>query len=131
MSFKPLPESLEETVRIVVDCAYKVHTTLGPGLLENVYELCLCHELQRVGIPFSRQHALPVTYKGLIVEAGLRIDILVDNELVLELKAVEHLLPIHHAQVRTYLKLMKKRLGLLINFNVTLIKDGINRVILL
>ena len=112
----------------VVDAAFKIHTTLGPGLLESAYEACLAHELTKRGYQVERQKPQPIIYDGLQIEVGYRLDILVNGEVILELKAVEQLLPIHHAQLMTYLKLSGKTLGLLINFNVPMIKSGIKRV---
>jgi GxxExxY protein len=126
---EPLPESLEQLATKVVHMAYSVHTEMGPGLIENIYEACMCHELSLAGIPFQRQLILPVTYKGIRIDAGLRLDVLVAGELILELKSVEKMIPLFDAQVLTYLKLTQKRLGLLINFNVPKIKDGIKRII--
>jgi GxxExxY protein len=114
----------------VVDAAYKVHVGLGPGLLESVYEACLVHELFKRGVRIECQKALPVVYDGIQVEAGLRLDLVVENCIVVELKAIEKVLPVHKAQVRTYLKLSGHRLGLLINFNVHVIRDGIFRIAL-
>lgn len=118
----------DKIAKDVVDAAYKIHTKLGPGLLENAYEACLAHELTLRGYRVERQKPQPIVYEGLEIEVGYRLDILVDGELILELKAVEQVLPIHHAQLMTYLKLSGKTLGLLINFNVPLIKNGIKRV---
>lgn len=128
--FEPLPPDIEHLAKVVVDAAYKVHSSLGPGLLESVYETCLAHELTKRRIPSRRQVKIPVIYDGIRLEAGLRIDLLVDNKLILEIKAVEEMNRIYKAQVLTYLKLTELRLGLLINFNVALIKSGIERVIL-
>jgi len=114
----------------VVDAAFAVHTKLGPGLLESVYEICLVHELSKRGLKCERQVLLPIVYDGIKIDAGLRLDLVVEDELIVELKAVETVLPVHHAQVLTYLKLSDKRLGLLINFNVRLIRDGIKRIAL-
>src|SRR2546423_14408877 len=130
MNNKPLPEAINHLSGRVVHAAYKVHETLGPGLLESVYEVCLMHELTKSDIRVERQVPLPVVYDELKLEAGFRIDLLVERQLVVELKAVEGLLPVHQAQVLTYLKLSGYRLGLLINFNVPVLKDGIRRVIL-
>lgn len=112
----------------VVDAAYKIHTKLGPGLLESAYEACLAYELTKRGYQLERQKPQPVIYDGLEIEVGYRLDILVNGEVILELKSVEQVLPIHHAQLMTYLKLSGKTLGLLINFNVPVIKQGIRRV---
>ncbi|MFL6336898.1 MAG: GxxExxY protein [Pyrinomonadaceae bacterium] len=125
-----IPEHLNSLSGCVVHAAYKVHNTLGPGLLESVYEVCLVHELTKMGINSERQVALPVVYDELKLEAGFRIDVLVERRLIVELKAVEALLPVHRAQVLTYLKLSGYRLGLLVNFNVAVLKDGIRRVIM-
>ena len=114
----------------VVDCAYRVHTALGPGLLESVYEACLVHELHKRGLAAQRQVALPVVYDTIRLDAGLRLDLVVEDCVVVELKAAESLLAVHQAQLLTYLKLSGHRLGLLINFNVPLIKDGIKRMAL-
>ena len=114
----------------MVDAAFAVHSRLGPGLLESVYEVCLAHELKKRGLKVERQVTLPVVYDEVRLEAGLRIDLLVGDCVLVELKAVEALLPVHKAQVLTYLKLTGFRLGLLINFNVPLIRDGVTRVAL-
>lgn len=119
---------VEAIARDVVDAAYHVHSTLGPGLLESVYEACLEHELRERGHEVKRQLALPVHYRGIRVESGFRIDLMVDDLLLIEVKAVDQIHPIHKAQIVTYLKLTQLTLGLLINFNVNLIRDGIVRV---
>ena len=121
---------LNELARQVVDAAFTVHKTLGAGLLESVYEACLCHELEKRNIPFQKQVSLPVVYDGITLDAGLRLDIWIDRQLIVELKAVEQLNNVHKAQLLTYIKLTNNRLGLLINFNTARIKDGIKRVIL-
>jgi len=128
--FEPIPPEVEQAARITIDAAFKVHKTLGPGLLESVYEACLAHELRQRGIQVETQIALPVIYEGLRLEAGLRLDMLVANQLIVELKAVEKMNSLFEAQLLTYLKLTGRRLGLLINFNVPLIKHGIKRIIL-
>jgi len=125
-----LEEELETVASAVVHSAFAVHSNLGPGLLESVYEICLAHELHERGVPFERQIPLPVVYGSQRIEAGLRLDLLMAGSVIVELKAVENLLPIHKAQVLTYLKLSGHRLGLLINFNVPLIKEGIKRIVL-
>ena len=134
LSDTPSPQSIPEDVntlaRIVVDAAFRVHSTLGPGLLERVYEVCLAHELRKRGVNLETEVELPVIYDNVRLDAGMRIDLLVGGKLVIELKAVEKVLPVHKAQVLTYLKLTGHRLGLLINFNVPVIKDGINRIVL-
>jgi len=114
----------------VLGAALEVHRHLGPGLLESAYEECLCHELRLRELSFQRQVDLPVEYKGLKLNCGYKIDLIVQDEVVLELKAVEKLLPIHQAQLLTYLKLAHKRVGLLINFNVPLLTQGIIRRVL-
>lgn len=113
-----------------MDCCFAVHRNLGPGLLESIYEICLEHEFKKRGLAYQRQLMLPVHYDGIELDAGLRLDFLVEDEIVLELKAVESLLPLHQAQLLTYLKLTNKHLGLLINFNTALLKQGFKRVIL-
>jgi len=114
----------------ILGAAIEVHRHLGPGLLESAYEECLCHELCLRELRFQRQVDLPVDYKGLKLNCGYKIDLLVQGEVILELKAVEKLLPIHQAQLLTYLKLARKRVGLLINFNVPLLTQGIIRRVL-
>ena len=113
----------------VIGSAIEVHRALGPGLLESAYEECLCYELAQQGLPFARQVALSVQYKDVKLDCGYRIDILVDGSVIIELKAVESLLPIHEAQLLTYLKLAEKRVGLLINFNVPILKHGLKRIV--
>ena len=110
--------------------ALSVHKALGPGLLESTYEACLCYELAERGLAYQQQLALPVVYKGVHLECGYRIDILVENSVVLELKALEQLLPVHEAQLMTYMRLSGKRVGILINFNVELLKTGVRRRVL-
>jgi GxxExxY protein len=114
---------------LVVDSAFAVHRELGAGLLESVYEECLGLELQARGVPIARQVSLPFAYRGVTLEGGFRIDIIVADLIVVEVKAVEHLQPIHDAQLLTYLKLSGRQLGLLINFNVPRIRDGIKRFV--
>jgi GxxExxY protein len=122
--------TVNELAEAVIGACIEVHRETGPGLLESAYEQCLCRELSLRGIPFAFQVALPVNYKGMLLDCGYRIDLLVDNQLVLELKAVEKLLPIHEAQLMTYLRLGGWHVGLLINFNVLVLKDGIKRRVL-
>src|SRR5689334_14913500 len=117
-------EKLTETI---IAALIEVHKQTGPGLLESCYEQSLCHELTLRGIAFRRQVDLSVTYKGILLDCGYRIDLIVEEAIVLELKVVEKVLPIHEAQLLTYLKLSGKRVGLLVNFNVPLMKDGIVR----
>ena len=112
----------------VIGAAIEVHKTLGPGLLESTYEECLCHELLLRKLPFNRQVALPIKYKGVDLDCGYRLDVVVAKDLIIELKACEDFLPIHEAQLLTYLKLTGIKYGLLINFNVPMLKDGIKRL---
>jgi len=114
----------------IIGAAIEVHRLLGPGLLESAYEECLCHELYLRGISFERQVALPVSFKGILLDCGYKIDLVVEGEVVIELKTVERILPVHEAQLLTYLKLSGKHVGLLINFNVPLLARGIIRRIL-
>ena len=114
----------------IIGCAYQVHSNLGPGLLESTYEVCLEYELRTNGLKVERQKALPVIYDEVRLDAGYRIDLLVENQIIIELKAVEAIHPVHKAQLMTYLKLSKRKLGLLLNFNVEDMKKGINRIIM-
>ncbi len=114
----------------IIGAAIEVHRCLGPGLLESAYEECLCHELYLRGLSFERQVDLPVSYKGLMLGCGYKIDLIVQQVVVLELKAIEKLLPVHEAQLLTYLKLSGKRVGLLINFNTPLLISGVKRLVL-
>ena len=118
-----------DLTNVIIESAIEVHRHLGPGLLESVYEHCLCHEFEVKNIPYERQKALPVTYKGLDLDCGYRIDVVVFGKIVLELKSVDVLLAIHEAQLLTYLKLSGLKTGLLINFNSRLLKDGIKRMV--
>jgi len=127
---EPIPKELNDVSGAIVDAAVRVHSTLGPGLLESVYEVCLEHELKKRGLEVKRQLLLPVVYEGVRLDAGLRLDMLVEDCVIVELKAVEQMGPVFDAQLLTYLKLTELRLGLLINFNVPVIKDGIKRVVL-
>jgi len=120
---------LNEISGTVVNAAMKVHSVLGPGLLENAYEACLLHDLKKHGVDVRSQVALPVHYDGEVIDIGYRLDLLVENKVIVELKAVEKVLPIHEAQLLSYLRLSDKRLGLLINFNVLHLKDGIRRMV--
>ena len=121
---------INELSHKVIGAAIEVHKTLGPGLLESSYEECLCHELNLQNIPFSRQIPLPISYKGVNLDCGYRLDIMVDNKIIVELKSVEELSNIHKAQLITYLKLQSCELGLLINFNVSKLVDGVSRIAL-
>ena len=130
MSAQPEARALaNELSSRVIGAAIEVHRQLGPGLLESAYESCLCHELGIRSIPFERQVPLPVVYKGLEIDCAYRLDVLVGGLVVLELKAVDKLLPIFDAQLLTYLRLSHLWLGLLINFNVEMLKDGIKRLV--
>jgi GxxExxY protein len=113
----------------IVDAAMKVHTALGPGLLESAYEVCLAHELRKRGLKVLTQVTLPVVYDGVEIDAGYRLDLLVEDAVIVELKAVANVLPIHEAQLLSYLKLSGCKLGLLINFHVLHLKDGIKRIV--
>ena len=128
--FEPISPDIEQLAKATVNAAFKVHSVLGPGLIESVYRVCLAHELRRRGLHVETELQIPIVYEGMRLDAGLRIDLLVEEKLIVELKAVVRMEPIFKAQLLTYLKLSGRRLGLLINFNVPLIKDGINRVIL-
>ena len=130
MKYAPLSEEEERIARKIVGAAYAVHSALGPGLLESVYEVCFCHELAKHGLSYRRQVVVPIVYDGITFDEGLRLDVLVEERIICELKAVETMHPVFMAQMLTYLKLTGKRLGFLINFNVPLIKQGIKRVIL-
>jgi GxxExxY protein len=117
-----------ERSRRVIGCAIEVHRHLGPGLLESAYEDCLCHEMTLMGIAHERQVSLPVTYKGLAVAAGYRVDVIVEQRLILEIKASERTLPVHEQQILTYLRLSGLRFGLLLNFNQAVLREGIRRI---
>jgi GxxExxY protein len=117
-----------EIAKIVVDCAFKVHSTLGPGLLEHIYEVALQHDLKKRGLDAIRQVPQMIEYDDIQFDEGFRLDLLVENKVVVEVKAVEEIHPRHRLTVNSYLRLADKRLGLLINFNVALIKDGITRI---
>ncbi len=119
-----------EVTEAIIGAAIEVHRALGPGLLESAYEECLCRELSLRGIDFERQRELPIEYKGLRLDCGYRIDLLVAGMVIVELKAVETLLPIHEAQLLTYMRLGGWKVGLLINFNVPVLKQGIRRRVL-
>jgi GxxExxY protein len=120
----------DELSRRVIGCAIELHRNLGPGLLESTYRQCLACELSRAGLSFQMEVPLPVRYKETLLDCGYRIDLLVNGDLVVEAKSVETLLPIHHAQILTYMRLSKVPLGLLINFNVTKLQNGVKRFVL-
>ncbi len=124
-----VPEEIERMATIAVDAAFAVHSEYGPGLLESAYEACFAYELEVRGIQYQRQLPVPLNYKGKLIEVGFRADILIASKLLIELKAVEQVIPVHKAQVITYLKVLNLPLGLLINFNEVLIKDGIQRIL--
>lgn len=124
-----LPANTEALTKKVVDISLKIHTKLGPGLLESVYEKCFCYELSSRGIPYQCQKVTPILYDDLVIDEGLRLDILVDNQIIIELKAQENYHSVWEAQLLSYLKLTGKRLGFLINFHVPMIKQGIKRLI--
>ena len=113
----------------IIGAAMRVHSALGPGLLESAYEACLAHELKKQGFHVEVQMMLPIVYDGVHIDAGYRLDLLVEDTIIVELKAVRELLPIHHAQLLSYLKLSKKRLGLLINFHKIQLRDGVKRIV--
>ncbi len=125
-----LPRRTEALATELVDAAYSVHSELGPGLLESIYERCLCHELSLRGITVEQQVVLPIAYKDMVIDGALRLDLIVDRQIIVELKAVEKIISVHRAQILTYMKLAGYRLGFLINFNVPMIKQGIERLIL-
>ena len=120
---------IEKIFKTILDCSFKIHTELGPGLLESAYEECLYYELNQSGLSVQKQKALPLVYKEVKLDAGYRIDLLVENKVIIEIKSVETLADIHLAQILTYIKLSKCKLGLLVNFNVKHLKNGIKRVI--
>lgn len=129
MKYITLSEREEEVAKAIVNAAYMVHKTLGPGLLESVYEVCFCHELGKIGIKAERQIPIPLVYDGIIFDLAFRLDVLVEGLVVCELKAMDVMHPIFEAQLLSHLRLTAKRLGFLINFNVPVIKDGIKRMI--
>jgi len=130
MDHKPISVEVEQLATVCVNAAFKVHRELGPGLLESVYEACMVYELKKAGVAVEYQKQVPILYDGHKLDAQLRLDILVENRLIVEIKAVERMPPVYTAQLMTYLKLTKNRLGLLINFNVPMIRDGIKRVVI-
>ena len=128
--FTETRKGLNELTEIVIGCAIEVHRALGPGLLEPTYEMCLCRELSLRNIPFERQKPIPVIYKGVKLECGYRTDVVVDGSVLVEIKAIDSLLPVHEAQLLSYLKLGGWKVGLPINFDVELLKHGIRRRVL-
>lgn len=127
---KPISAEIDHIARSVVNGVFRVHDSLGPGLLESVYETCLDHELRKRGHEVRRQVVVPVVYDDLRMAEGFRLDLMVDDRVIVEIKSVEHMLPVFEAQILTYLKLPRLRLGFLVNFNVAQIKDGIRRLAL-
>jgi GxxExxY protein len=130
MEFEKTSEKEEVVATEIVDAAYTVHKALGPGLLEKIYEVCFCHELTKRDISYQRQVDIPVEYDGITFNEGLRLDVLVEDIIICEIKAVDKMNPVWEAQLLSYLKLTGKRIGFLINFNVPLIKNGVKRIIL-
>ena len=130
MNYAPISDEEERVATAIVDAAYAVHQNLGPGLLENIYEVCFCHELHKRELSYRRQVVVPIVYDGITFDEGLRLDVLAEELVICELKAVETMNPVFMAQILSQLKLTGKRLGFLINFNVPKIKDGIKRVVL-
>lgn len=128
--FERLSDKEEKLAKQVVDISMQVHKALGPGLLESVYEKCFCHLLEKRNISYQRQKLVPIVFDGLLIDAGLKLDLLIDDLLILELKAQDEYHPIWEAQLLSYLKLTERRLGFIINFHVPLIKNGIKRMIL-
>jgi GxxExxY protein len=127
--YEPITEEEERIGKAIVNAAYTVHKNLGPGLLEKVYEVCFCHILAKDNYNIKRQLAIPITFDGIVFDEGLRLDVMVNDLVICELKAVENVNPVWEAQLLSHLKLTDKRLGYLINFNVPLIKDGIKRMV--
>ncbi len=130
MEFEKTSEKEEMIATKIVDAAYTIHKTLGPGLLEKIYEACFCHELTKRNLSYQRQVDIPVEYDGIIFDEGLRLDVIVEELIICEIKAVERMNPVWQAQLLSYLKITGKRIGFLINFNVPLIKNGVKRIIL-
>ena len=128
--FRPIPDDLEYIGKQIVDAAYTVHKNLGPGLLEKVYEICFCHELEKRNLEYKRQVDIPIVYDGLTFNEGLRLDVIVEDKIICELKAIEIVNPVWEAQVLSHLKLTNKRLGFLINFNVVNIGSGMKRFVM-
>jgi GxxExxY protein len=126
--FLGLDVTENEAAKQIVDAAYRVHTSLGPGLLESAYEAVLAYELEKRGLRTARQQAVPIVYQGTRIEMGFRADLIVEDSVIVEIKSVEAIAPVHKKQLLTHLRLADKRVGLLINFNVVLIKEGIKRI---
>ena len=130
MEFRPIAQDIDVIGKEIVDSAFKVHNAMGPGLLESVYEECMMHDLKAKGLRVANQLEIQIDYFGNPLRSKLRLDMLVEGKIIIELKSVERMIPLYESQMLTYLKLSKKRLGYLINFNVPLIKDGIKRIAL-
>ena len=128
-NYEPIPDELERIGKLIVDSAYTIYKNLGPGLLEKVYEVCLCHELKKRGLKCERQLYFPIIYDEIEFEEGLRLDILVNDKIIIEVKAIETVNPVWQAQIISHLSLLNKRLGYLINFNVPTFKQGIRRFV--
>ncbi len=128
-TYTPIPEKLERIATDIVDAAFAVHKHFGPGLLEKVYEVCFCYELEKRSLKYERQVVVPITYEEIEFDEGLRLDVLVEGQIICELKAIENHHPVWDAQVISHLKLTNNRLGFLINFNVPLMKNGIKRLV--
>ena len=128
--YKPLTEREDLIATQIVDAAFTVHKRLGPGLLENIYEVCFCYELEKRSLNIKRQVNIPIKYDNLVFDEGLRVDVLVEDSIICELKAVDKINPVWNAQILSHLRMLDKRLGFLINFNVPKIKNGIKRIIL-
>ena len=128
-TYEPIPKELDFIGKKIVDASFTIHKSLGPGLLEKVYEICFCHELSKRGLSVQRQIHIPIKYDGIIFNEGLRLDVLVNDCIICELKALETVNPVWEAQVLSHLKITGHRLGYLINFNVPLMKDGIRRFV--
>lgn len=129
MNNAPIPHNIELLATEIVDAGLRVHKTLGPGLLESVYEQCLVHELTKRGLKPQRQVSQPIVYDGVKLDAGLRIDLLVNGLIIVEVKSIEAILPVHRSQLLTYLKLSGCRIGFLMNFSAPLFKDGLKRLV--
>lgn len=127
--FDKIPEDLERMAKLIVESAYTVHKNLDPGLLEKIYEICFCHELEKRGLKYKRQIDIPIVYDNLTFDEGLRLDVLVEDKIICEIKVVDQVNPVWEAQILSHLKLTGKRLGFLINFNVVNIGNGIKRFI--
>jgi GxxExxY protein len=130
MQHAAIPAETEAVGRLAIDAGPRVHSVLGAGLLESTYEHCLAFELTRRGVDFGRQLALPITYEGVVLDAGYRVDLMLEAAVIIEVKSVDSIAPIHRAQLVTYLKLSNCRLGFLMNFNVRLFKDGLKRMVI-